>query len=188
MNKTFGTKHFRSNGLSVAKLMLACASVAWLMACGDKPAAETPAAPPAAPPIEKPAEAPKPSGEGPAAAAVSDRVEDPSFELALKPTGTYSAGKVSSFALSLKPRGEYHVNQDYPFSVSLSSPGASFPKAELVKADAAEFTDNIVRVDVPFTPTAAGAQTISANVKFAVCTPETCVPDERTLALALAVE
>jgi hypothetical protein len=29
---------------------------------------------------------------------------------------------------------------------------------------------------------------VSALVKFAVCTPETCVPDERTLALALAVE
>jgi hypothetical protein len=120
---------------------------------------------------------------------VSDRVEDPTFELTLKPSGPYAAGKVSSFAVSLKPRGVYHVNQDYPFSVSLTAPaGVTLPKAELAKADAAEFTDNGVRVDVPFTASAAGSHAITANVKFAVCTPETCVPDERTLALAVAVE
>lgn len=162
--------------------MVLCAS-----ACGgEAPAAAPPVEAPPAAPAPPTAEAPKPAAP---AAAVSDRVEDPSFELALKPTGPYVAGKVSSFAVSLKPRGQYHVNQDYPFSVSLTAPsGVTLPKAELAKADAAEFTDNAVRVDVPFTAQSAGSHNITANVKFAVCTPETCVPDERTLALALAVE
>ena len=35
---------------------------------------------------------------------------------------------------------------------------------------------------------AAGTHTVTANVKFAVCTPENCVPDERTLAVVLPVE
>ena len=155
-----------------------------LAACGGEPAAPAPAPAPAAPPSAAPA---PPAPAAPAAAA-SDRVEDPTFELALKPTGPYAAGKVQSFAVSLKPRGEYHVNQDYPFSVSLTAEGVTFPKAELGKSDAAKFDDNVVQLDVPFTAAAAGKHTVSALVKFAVCTPETCVPDERTLALALAVE
>jgi hypothetical protein len=40
---------------------------------------------------------------------------------------------------------------------------------------------------VPFTAKAAGDHKILANVKFAVCTDENCVPDERDLALAVAV-
>jgi hypothetical protein len=95
---------------------------------------------------------------------------------------------VQSFAVSLTPRGVYHVNQDYPFSVSLTAAGVTFPKAELGKADAAKFDEKSVQLDVPFSAAAAGKYSVSALVKFAVCTPETCVPDERTLALALPVE
>ena len=165
--------------------------MAALAGCGGEPqapaaAATEPAAPAApAPAPAAPAPAPTPA---PAAAAASDRVDDASFELALKPTGAYAAGKVQSFALSLKPKGPYHVNQDYPFSVSLTAQGVTFPKAELGKGDAAKFDDNLVQLDVPFTASVAGKHSVTALVKFAVCTPETCVPDERTLALALAVE
>jgi hypothetical protein len=171
--------------------MCCLAVLSSVSACGGGAPAAEPAPAAEAPLAEAPKPAaPAPSAEAPKPAApVGDRVDDPTFELALKPTGPYAAGKVSSFAVSLKPKGEYHVNQDYPFSVSLTAPaGVTLPKAELAKPDAAEFTDHGVRVDVPFTATSAGSHAITANVKFAVCTPETCVPDERTLALAVAVE
>jgi hypothetical protein len=160
-------------------LLVVCGA---LLACGGEPPA-APAAP-AALPAAPAAPAAPPPAEGP----LSDRAEDPTFELALLPNGPYAAGKLSSFTVSLKPRGEYHVNEDYPFSVSVQAEGAALPKAELGKTDAAEFTDKVVRLDVPFTPSAKGEQALRAHVKFAVCTPETCVPDERTLALALTVE
>jgi hypothetical protein len=166
-------------------LVLSC--LALLAGCGGaEPAAPAAAAEPAAPAAPTPA-APAAPTPAPAAAA-TDKVEEPSFELALKPTGPYAPGKVQSFAVSLKPRGEYHVNQDYPFSVSLTGQGVTFPKAELGKPDAAKFDDHSIELDVPFSAAAAGKHSVSALVKFAVCTPETCVPDERTLALALAVE
>jgi hypothetical protein len=41
---------------------------------------------------------------------------------------------------------------------------------------------------VPFTPSAVGTHRVEAKVSFAVCTPETCVPDTRTLSLALPVQ
>jgi hypothetical protein len=165
-----------------------CAVVGFSIACGGGPAqeaapAEPPAAPPAAAAPEKPAEAPA------AAAAISDKVDDPSFELAVTPVGTYAAGKPGSVAVTLKPRGVYHVNQDYPMSVALKAPaGITLAKAELQKAEAAEFTEKVARFDIPVTPTAAGSHKLEAHVKFAVCTPENCVPDERTLALALTVQ
>lgn len=175
------------------RIVCILSSVAWLVACGGgnkSEGAETPAAPPAAP---APAAAPKPAAEPvqpqAAAAAPTDRVDDPSFELAAKPAGPYSAGKLGSFAISLTPRGSYHVNPDYPLSVSLKAEGGvSLPKSELAKSDAATFGEKLARFDVPFTADKAGAHRVEAKVRFAVCTPENCVPDERTLALNLAVQ
>jgi hypothetical protein len=148
-----------------------------------KPAAEAPKAAPAA---VKPV-APAPSA-APAAAA-SDRVDDPTFELSISPAGSYAVGQLGSFAVSLKPRGEYHINQDYPITVSLRAPaGLRLPKVEYKKPDAAVFGEELARFDVPLTPEQAGEQRVEAQVRFAVCTPETCVPDERSLALMLAVK
>ena len=91
--------------------------------------------------------------------------------------------------VALEPRGIYHINQDYPISIDLSGPdGISFAKPHLDRPDAAEFGEKKARFDVPFTPASAGEHKVQAVVKFAVCTPETCVPDERTLALAVAVK
>lgn len=145
------------------------------------PAPAAPAAPAQAPA----AEAPKAAAAGP----VSDKIDDPSFELALVPSPPYAVGKLASFAVSLKPRGVYHINQDYPIDIALTpSDGVTLPKSQFKKADAATFEEKTARFDVPFTPSKAGQQRVEAHVKFAVCTPENCVPDERTLALVLPVE
>jgi hypothetical protein len=145
--------------------------------------APAPAAPAAAPEPAKPAEAAQP------AAPPGDKIDDPSFELALVPSPPYTVGKLASFAVSLKPRGVYHINQDYPIDIALTpSEGITLPKNEFKKADAATFEEKSARFDVPFTPGKAGQQRVEAHVKFAVCTAENCVPDERTLALVLPVE
>lgn len=170
------------NRLAAVSSLAACAL---LVACGGQ-AAPAPAPAPAAP-----APAPAAPAEAPAAPAAppSDRAEDPTFELTVTPVGSYAAGKPGSVAITLKPRGEYHINEDFPLSVALKAPaGISLAKAELQKAEAAEVTDKVARFDVPVTPTQAGTHTLEAHVKFAVCTPENCVPDERTLALALTVQ
>jgi hypothetical protein len=170
-----------------------------LWACGSKPettpAAEQPAAPAAPAPAAAPEVAEKAAEPGTGSdAPPSDRVEDPTFELAVAPAGPYAAGKLGSFAVSLKPRGEYHINQDFPMSVSVQDnagdpPGSlEFPKSKLDKPEAAEFGEQLARFDVPFTPKSAGAHKVVVDVKFAVCTPENCVPDERTLAVMLPVE
>ena len=151
--------------------------VAVLAACGGSGSSGGTASDNAAPaPVAAPAPAPAAPAAAPAAAP-SDTV------------GTYASGKLGSVAISLTPRGVYHVNQDYPISVALSGdPALQFPKPQMGKAESAEFSEKVARFDVPVTPQAAGKHALTAKVKFAVCTPENCVPDERTLALALAVE
>jgi hypothetical protein len=124
-----------------------------------------------------------------APAPATDRVEDPSFELAAVPGGPYAVGQLGSFAVSLKPRGEYHINQDYPITITVRPQAeVNLPRSEFKKADAAVFGEQLARFDVPLTPQQKGAQRLEANVRFAVCTPETCIPDERTLALVLTVK
>lgn len=162
------------------------------VACGPSGTPNSGAAPAATPPPQNPPAAPPPaapSAPPQAVAAPTDRVDDPSFELAARPTGPYAAGKLGSFAISLTPRGKYHVNQDYPVSISLhAEEGLTLPKAELAKGDAATFGEKLARFDVPFTAAKAGAHHVEAKVRFAVCTPENCVPDERMLALNLPVQ
>jgi hypothetical protein len=164
---------------------------AWLLACGGQsapaaapePTAPAPAAAPTAPtPVPAPA---APSN----AAPPGERAEDPTFELTLARVGEYAAGKLGNVAITLKPRGVYHINQEYPVSVKLEAgPELALAKTELKKGEAVEVTEQVCRFDVPLTPKQAGTHTLTAHVKFAVCTEENCVPDERTLALALSVQ
>jgi hypothetical protein len=155
-----------------------------LFACGCGGDKAAPAA--AAPLVEAPAPvvpAPVPAGPAPSS------IEDTGFSLRLAEAGPYKAGELSRFVLHLEPRGVFHINQEYPVEISLSGDAdTTFPKPTIARADAAEFGDTKATFDLPFTPKAAGDHKISANVKFAVCTAENCVPDERNLSLAIAVK
>lgn len=116
-------------------------------------------------------------------------VSDPTFELRADAEGSYPSGELGQFAITLTPLGGYHVNEEFPLSVELEAPvEVGLSKSQLEKDDTAEFGEDRARFDVPFTPTGAGAHRVNATVSFAVCTPETCIPDERTLALVVPVE
>ncbi len=133
---------------------------------------ESPAVPPAA---VEPADAPGPV------------VEDPSYELRATAEPSYRVDEEGQFEIRLAPKAGWHVNQEYPISVQLSGQGVELPE-ELGQADAAEFGDDEARFEVRFTSEEAGQHRVRADVDFAVCTPENCMPDRRTLALVLPVE
>jgi len=152
-----------------------------LAACDGGGEAATPPAPPAiaAAPLEKAPEAPK----GPPPASI----QETTFGLALEADPAYTEGKESKFRIVLTAKGGYHVNQDYPIRVDLSGPESlRLDKRSLGKPDAAAFGEEAARFEVPFSAQ-KGTHEVSAVVDFAVCTKETCVPDQRTLALNLQV-
>jgi hypothetical protein len=165
-------------------LWLGVAVGVWVSACGGGSNTSQAAAPQAAPPVE----APKPVPALPPGVAPSS-IDEAGFSLRLAEAGPYKAGELGRFVVHLEPRGEFHINQEYPIEIGLSSDvDTAFPKPNLARADAAEFGEKKARFDVPFTTKVKGDHKISANVKFAVCTAENCVPDERNLSLALAVK
>jgi Disulphide bond corrector protein DsbC len=145
-------------------------------ACSKSEPKPAPAAPAAPAPVAEPKSAPQPS------------IEDNTFKLALVSEPEYSAGAPARLSLLLEAKGGYHVNQDYPIRVDLKAPaGVKLQKPSLGKPDAAEFGEHKARFEVPFSAE-KGSHQLSADVDFAVCTPETCVPDQRTLAVSLSVK
>ena len=130
---------------------------------------------------------PPPPSSAPAAAEARAVWDEPSFELRGDAPGPYAAGSEGHFTIRLTPRGNYHVNQDYPLTITLTGPaGVTFPRATVTPEQAQTMTEQLALFDVPFT-SSAGAQHVTALVDFAVCTPEACMPDTRTVAIDLAV-
>ncbi len=164
----------------LVSLMLAAVLVSLVVvACsgGDEPTT----APTPAPLGERPPPPPAPAE----ARAVWD---EPSFELRGDATGPFTAGTEGRFTIRLTPRGNYHVNHDYPLSITLTGPApVTFPSTTLAADRATTFTEQLAQFDVPFTAT-AGTHRVTALVDFAVCTPEVCMPDTRTVAVDLAVQ
>lgn len=155
-------------------------SLATILGCDSGPKesssqAATSASAPAEAPL-KPAEPPKPA------------LEDTTFRLAFEGPTSFKAGEPHKLKVVLEPRGGYHVNQDYPIRVDLKAPAAvKLEKPSLGKPDATAFSEENASFDVGFTAE-KGSHDLSATVDFAVCTKETCVPDNRTIAIALNVE
>ncbi len=147
------------------------------LACNAQPAESTPSEPPAVvAPAAKKAVAPTPV------------VTDTSFQLTLESQPTYTSGEAGTVKLLISPRGGYHVNLDYPVRIDFSGPEAiKLVKANLGKPDAAEFSEERARFEVGFTAE-AGSHELLADVDFAVCTKETCLPEQRTLAVVLNVQ
>lgn len=156
-------------------------------ACGSKPSEPAVPRPEVAAAVVA---APSPVPAEPAAAvAAPSSIEEASFALRLAEAGPYKAGELGRVVLHIEPRGKFHINQEYPVEIAIRGTGdTTFPKATLARPDAAEFDEKKARFEVPFTAKSAGDHKLSCNVKFAVCTDENCVPDERDLSLALAVK
>lgn len=140
-------------------------------------------------------------GEGPGAAegggaadgedgeAAGPVAETKSYRLAAEPANEYAEGELGHFAITLTGRGEWHINQEFGTEVLLTAPdGVELPSATIAQEEAAKFGEDEARFDVPFTPGAAGEHRVGAEVKFAMCTPETCVPKTQKLAVLLPVK
>ena len=170
--------------LALALCFVACGGEEEAPAADEEPVAEAEPAEDEAPP-EEPAE-PEACTVDAEAAAVA---EDPSFELRASAAGPYAPGEEGTFNIELTPRGVYHVNQDFPMTVRPCAPeGVALASAEMGPEDAAERSEERARYAVPFTAENAGEHRVSAIVDFAVCTPENCMPERRTIALLLPVE
>jgi len=171
----------------------------------SKPIAEDPKVPPSsssetaeiepskpeAAPTPAPAPADGKTGESPTPAAAGDakaKVSEDSYDLKLEPSGTYKVGTAGAVQIVLDAKGPFKVNQEYPYSFALNeAPGVKFANMK-VTGDAVKLEKKRATMSVPFTPSEAGARTISGTFKFSVCTDEQCLIKKQELALAVTVE
>lgn len=167
-------------GCALGSCSLPVALVATLASAGCGENAPSPAST-AAPVTSPPTPATSTTGEA------RPRWDEPSFELVAEPPSSLVAGQEARVSIRLTARGNYHVNQDYPISIQVTAPaGVSVPRATLARADAAEFDEEHARFEFALTAP-SGHHELRALVDFAVCTPESCMPDTRTLSIALDV-
>lgn len=151
-------------------------------ACGgDKKKQDAPEVSAAEPPA-KVAETPKVEAKpaGPIA-------KGEGYILEAKAEGPLEPGKDASMHVVLKSQGKFHVNEEYPMKVEPKAPtGVTFKKKVWEKGDAKEFGETVARFEMPF-KAEKGTHQVEVHVWFAVCTPENCMPEERTLSVELPV-
>lgn len=131
------------------------------------------------------------NGAPAAAAAAGDgksTVSEDSYDLKLEPSGTYKVGTAGTVQIVLDAKAPFKVNQEYPYSFALNeAPGVKFASMKVAE-DAVKLEQKRATMSVPFTPSEAGARTISGTFKFSVCTDEQCLIKKQELALAVTVE
>jgi hypothetical protein len=111
------------------------------------------------------------------------------FSLNAEKAEAYSVDKASSVFITLAPKGVYHINQEYPTSVTVSAPpGLAVTKSKFAKADAARFDEKLAKFDLPFSSNKSGTYQVDVKASFAMCTAETCIPFDKTLAVTLSVK
>jgi hypothetical protein len=117
------------------------------------------------------------------------RVEAPTFALELATPASTRANEPAPISITIEGRGEFHVNLEYPLRIELgSSDGARLAKSTLRAADARELSEARARFETDARWSRTGRQWLAARVQFAVCTPDTCVPREETVAISIDVQ
>ena len=96
--------------------------------------------------------------------------------------GTPTVAQEGEVEIRLVPRNGYHVNAEYPIRLRVTPPaGVTLARAEFDKAAAKEFGDPRAIFGVRFTPAAAGEASFTADFRFSVCNPQTCLLPQENL-------
>ena len=89
----------------------------------------------------------------------------------------------------IAPASGYHMNKDYPTSVTVVAPaGVTVEKAKLTTKDGITLAEAGADFDVVFTATDAGKKSFDGEIKFAVCTANSCDPKKEKLSFVVEVK
>jgi hypothetical protein len=91
--------------------------------------------------------------------------------------------------LKITPGAGFHMNKEYPTSLALSPPeGVTLDKSKLTAKDAAKFEEAQAQFDVAYTAAKPGKQTVTGELKFAVCSANSCDPKKSTVRFEIDVK
>jgi hypothetical protein len=114
---------------------------------------------------------------------------DTSFAVKVNPPAPSTAGAEAVARVVVTPGPGWKMNHEYPTELALTPPdGVKVQKALLELGDVAKLEDNELAFDVKLVSTKPGTYKVGGQLKFAVCTPETCDPKKQTIAFDLVAK
>lgn len=130
--------------------------------------------------------APEPAKDEPAP-TVGEKKTEGSYAAWLQSSGKYSVDKPGTVVAVVSAQGEYKCNDKYPYKFKLNAPppGVSYG-ADTVRG--ASIGKKQTSLSIPFTPSSAGAKTISGTFYFSVCNEETCQIKKQPMSVTVNVE
>lgn len=88
--------------------------------------------------------------------------------------------------IRITPGPGFHVNKEYPSSVKVVAPaGVTVDKDKLPPTKVEEAAMDF---EVPYTPTETGKKVFTGELKFAVCTAQSCDPKKAALHFTVDVK
>lgn len=91
--------------------------------------------------------------------------------------------------IRIAPGAGFHFNKDYPAQATVQAPaGVTVEKAKLTAKDAVALSEKGAEFDVAYTPSAAGAKTFTGELKFAVCSANSCDPKREKVSFTVEVK
>ena len=113
--------------------------------------------------------------------------DPPTYEIQ-KSAPRATVGIPAKASVTVQGRNGWHVNEQAPITVTVKGdPGVELPKPKLARADLAQSSKESARFDIPFSASAAGKKTITAEARFVMCQEQACKPAKETVALEVDV-
>jgi hypothetical protein len=130
------------------------------------------------------------SGQAKVIATSSKVIADTdTYTVRLAAPGKLASGGQGAATVVVVPKGVWKLNDEFPTRLTVTPPaGVSVKKADQRVKDAVTFGETEGRWAVEFTAQSAGDKDFKGVVRFAVCTPESCIPKKEDLAWNVAVE
>jgi hypothetical protein len=99
-------------------------------------------------------------------------------------------GQKSVAKIRITPGAGFHMNKEYPTSLVLSTvpAGVTVDKMKQTMKDAAKWEEAGGEFDVAYTAAAAGKQVVTGEIKFAVCSANTCDPKKSNVSFEIDVK
>lgn len=120
---------------------------------------------------------------GSGAASAADKTYE--IEKSATPAKVGAAGKAS---LTVQGKNGWHVNEEAPITLTLKADeGIALPKTKLARADLAQSTKDAAKFEIPFSASASGKKTITAEARFVMCQEQACKPEKETVSLEVQV-
>ena len=131
-----------------------------------------------------------PGGKGgPVTGGAPDRGgPDTSYNLAVNPPPAAAVGAQAVARVVVHPSEGWKMNHDYPTKLKLAPPDGVTVEKQTLEVGDAKLDDHELAFDVKLTAARAGTYKVGGEIKFAVCTPETCDPKKQEIAFELVAK